>query len=813
MPGYFSPRSWLLALTRHPAWWARGAIVVAVLIAYRNSFDGALVFDDVSSITHNASLKGPWSLARALSPPDDSTVGGRPLANLTFALNYLVGGDTPHGYHLVNLVIHLLAALALFEIVRLTPFRSSPAGSGPVPGSETVAFAAALLWAVHPVLTSSVTYLSQRTECLMGLCYLLTLLGFIHGVRQSSARWLCFSVFVCAAGMAVKEVMVTAPVMVLLYDRIFFAGSWAGVWRERSKYYFGLAATWGVLAGCLTSGLGHHSVGYGLGVPWPTYALTECTAILTYLRLSVWPHPLIADYGALYGDWPEALLPGLGVLLLVTTTLLLLMRRPQLGFVAVWFFVVLAPTSSVVPVATQPIAENRLYLPLMAVAAFAALAIARLSPRKALGVTASLALPLVIGTFLRNECYRSEAALWADTVEKRPQNPRAHNNHAHFLLLSGRLTEAAVHYEGALRISPDYTDAHYNYSNLLLALGRPAEALAHIERFLAARPQSTDGHLNRGRALLLLSRKDEAAAEFERAVLLAPASPGLLAGYATTLLQSGQTAQALEAWVRVLQLTPDDPEARTNHANTLFALGRHAEAADQYAELVRRRPDDATAHNNYANALDELGRRDDALAHYATALRLRPGYPEAHYNYGNALLAASRPAEAADQLGQAARLRPAYAEAHNSWGLALLRQDQPAEAALHFAEAVRLQPANLAAHCNNARALARLQRWPAVIEACQNALRLNADLPRETYLCASAEAELGNLPAAADYYDRALHLKPDFAEAHQGLAVVCFRQGRPAEAVAHLEEALRLNPQYEEARQNLTRLRAYLSKP
>ncbi|MCX6956589.1 MAG: tetratricopeptide repeat protein [Verrucomicrobia bacterium] len=824
--------------------------MIAGLVAYHNSLDGPLILDDASTITANPSIKATWSFGQALSPPDNSTVGGRPLANLTFALNYWLGGESVRGYHLVNLAIHLLAALVLFELVRLTPRAPTPSHVEDPGDSRTLlilATAIALLWSVHPLLTSSVTYISQRTESLMGLCYLFTLFGFVRGVRDASLNWLGFSVFFCAAGMAVKEVMVTAPVIVLLYDRTFFAGSFLDACRLRGRYYLGLCATWVLLAYFLTHGLDQRSVGYGLGVSPSDYALTQCAAVLTYLRLAVWPSPLVFDYGPVFvREWTEVALPGLVLVALLAATVVALVRRPVLGFLAAGFFIPLAPTSSFVPIALQPIAENRVYLPLIAAVALVVLTVHRLASRWTLGICAMAALALTVATMRRNTDYRSEPTLLADTLEKRPQNSRAQFNYANFLADAGRLPEAIPHYEAALRLKPNYPEAHNNYGDALLKLGQPAPALVQFERSLLLRPRSAVTHLNRGSTLLLLGRGDEALAELATAAHLAPANPSIRLAYASGLLQlrrpkdavvqaseglrlapthpklldcyalglfqSGDHSDAFAHWTRALDLWPDDADIRTNYANALFALGRMTEAATHYATLAQRPAATAADHNNYANALDELGRRPEALSHYATAVRLKPDYPEARYNYGNALLAAEKIPEAIEQLASAVQLRPSYAEAHNSLGAALVHQNQITEASVQFARAVQLQPANLAARSNYAGTLIQLRQWTAAIEQCQLALQSKPDLPRETYFCAVAYTELGNLSAAVNYYERALRLAPNFPEARHGLGLVYFRLGRTTEAIAQIEEAVRLNPQYEEARQNLGRLRGASSK-
>lgn len=655
---------------RIPTWAACLALVIAVTAAYANSFSGALVLDDVVTITRNPSIKVPWSWARALSPPEDSTLGGRPLANLTFALDQAVHGGTLGGYHATNLTIHVLSALTLFAVLRLTA-RShsvlSAAGHPTEPLSNEWPLAAALLWAVHPLLTNAVTYISQRTEALMGLCYLLALLGFILGTRANSRGWLAASVAACAAGMAVKEVMVTAPLAILLNDRTFVAGSFAAAWRERRGYYLTLAGTWIVLAALLSGGLAQRSVGYNSGIDWLVYARTECIAVLTYLRLSLWPQPLIFDYGPVFArSWMEAALPAAAILALLVGTVWALVRRPVIGFPAAWFFLTLAPTSSVVPVALQPIAENRTYLPLMAMVVLVVVSLFKLGSRFALVVCAGAAFALGAATAQRNRLFKDETQLLADTLEKRPQNPRAHFNYANFLVQSGQVAAAAEHYETALRITPDYPEAHSNYGNLLSMLDRPAEAMTHHDRAVTLRPREPLRRINRANTLLGLNRADEAFAEFERVLRLElpagvaattrfaygtallrggragearrqfelglqqdPTHAGLLDGLAVTLAQSGELAGALDVWRRTLEIMPANVTYRENYASALLGAGQFDQAVVQFQEILRTAPERARAHFGCAVALLRLGRAVDAKPQIQEALRLQPVFPEA----------------------------------------------------------------------------------------------------------------------------------------------------------------------------------------
>ena len=471
-----------------------------------------------TSIAGNATIR---HLATAVWPPAGATVSGRPVLNLSLAANYAVSGLSVWSYHALNLAIHVLAAWTLFGIVRRTLELRR------LPGAASVAFCCALLWSLHPLLTESVTYVIQRAESLMGLFYLLTLYCFIRGAAAGPAvrrLWYVLSGLACLLGMATKEVMVTAPIVVLLYDRTFVAGSLRGALRQRRGLYAGLAATWALLLVLVLSTRGRAgTAGFASGVPWGSYALSQLPALTHYLRLCVWPRPLVFDYGSALAVRCAAARtgrrPDRGRSLAATAWAMA--RRPSLGFLGFCFFAILAPSSSIVPVATETMAEHRMYLPLIPVVVLAVLAVRRSLGRWALPACLALAAALSWATWQRNEAYLSEEGIWADTVAKRPGNERAQNNLGFLLSKApGRMQEAIDHYEAALRLKPDYAQAHANLASALVARpGRLEDAVAHFEEALRLNPGLTEAHYNLACALETIpGRTGEAVAHYEEAL-------------------------------------------------------------------------------------------------------------------------------------------------------------------------------------------------------------------------------------------------------------------------------------------------------
>jgi Flp pilus assembly protein TadD len=584
---------------RRTPWLAALAIVTVAVIAYANSFSVPFVFDDDEAIVNNPAIRHLWPPHEVLFGGQDGgmTGNGRPVLNLTLAINHALGGKNVRGYHALNLLIHVAAALALFGLVlRTLRQRALVARWGPT--AETAALLAAVLWLAHPLQTESVTYIVQRAESLAGLCCLLTLLFF---VRSADARrpwlWQLASAAACLLGMASKEVMVAAPLLVLLYDRTFVAGSFRAAWRARWRYHLALAATWLPLAWLVvrTGGRGD-SAGFGTAAAvWP-YLLTQCAAIIHYLRLTVWPHPLVLDYGdalvrQLAAVWWQALLVG-GLL---AATGWALVRRPAWGFAGAWFFALLAPSSSFVPIATQTMAEHRMYLALAAPMTLGALALCAGPGRRGRWAGAAVALAFVGLTFARNADYASRLAIWTDTVARRPDNARAHNNLGIELSVAGRHDEAMAHFTEALRQQPDRADARNNLANELLLQGRLPEAIAQFEATLRVKPDDILALGNLGVALLQSGRLAEAAVRYERLLSLDPTDASAQGNLGYILLQAGRAADALPHYRRAAELQPGDAAAEFNLAVALARTGRNAEALAHCEAALRANPELAAA--------------------------------------------------------------------------------------------------------------------------------------------------------------------------------------------------------------------------
>jgi Flp pilus assembly protein TadD len=576
-------------------------VVVVGVLVYSNSLSGPFLFDDQSSILTNPTIRKLASFD-VLAPSTAGVLASRPVVNLSFAVNYAIGGLSVRGYHAGNVGLHIAASLVLFLLVRLAltgpPFRDRF-----LPYADAVATTAALVWMVHPLQTEAVNYVTQRTELLMGLCYLATLYFAIRALRSTTPeRWHLAAIVSCLIGGGSKESIATAPLMVVLYDRLFVFGSWRDALRTRGTLYAGLALSWVEVGVMATSR--RNTAGFDAGVSVWTYLLNQAVMITQYLKLTIWPYDLVLDYGiprsfTLIEVLPQALL----VVVLLMFTFAALVWKPWIGFCCAWVFVTLAPTSSFIPIATEVGAERRMYLPLagIIVAAVASaywFAAKTQIPRlRSIAAVATSVIVVWLGvvTVQRNREYASSSVVLETSVARWPHG-RARFNLAHVLRTEGRRAEAITQLRAAV---PDNPQAQYALASDLYDRGEFAEAIQHARSFTL--------------------RKGVSAPDVVTARNLV----------ALALAQQGHLDSAVAELQAALSNDPENPDLHGNLAFLLLQQRKFERAREHYEAYLARRQGNAVVLTGLGNALGGLGRSSDAMKAYREALAFDPRYTEA----------------------------------------------------------------------------------------------------------------------------------------------------------------------------------------
>lgn len=676
-----------------------GLVVAATWAAYSNSFVGPFLFDDVARIAHDPKIRSAWPPWPILNSTN------RPFAMITFTWNYAAHRYDVTGYHVTNLVIHILAALVLQGIVRRSWLHCYPQKQMQALGLST---AVALIWAVHPLNTQAVSYIVQRLESLMSLFYLLTLYCFL---RAQQSRWQLIwylgSIVCCSIGMGCKEVMVTAPIVVLWFDRSIVAHTWSELARRRWFYYVSLAASWLVLVWAMVHFQGDYRSGALLSVkdvgPW-TYLTNQAAVITHYLQLALLPINQCAYYA-----WPveHSLVKLLPYLVLVgglaLTSLWLSYARPALGFVAMSFFIVLAPTSSIAPIIDLAF-EHRMYLPLTAVVTLVCLLVGRalkvLNPSSdsvplSRMLSANLAVLIAAAalawtTYARNEVYSGAQAFWKDVTIKAPQNVNGWLGLGSAYAEEHDNAEAETCFREALELAPDKARPQATYAGLLITYGQYAEAAELLKKAGESEPNLVEYVINQGLLLSVTGQFAEAQPFLEAGVRSAPDDEELQTNLIVNLCYLRQFDRALEIAQANLRSRPGSARATNDVAACMLANG-DARAAEEYARhATELDPQLARAHATLGMAVSTQSPRD-AIVHLQRACQLEPESYEFLSSLAN-LTMAEDPQAAIVLYKQAVSIKPNDPDAILRLAMAFDATGQPTEAIPLLEEILRLHP-------------------------------------------------------------------------------------------------------------------------
>jgi Flp pilus assembly protein TadD len=633
------------------------ALIVGVTIAaYAPSLRGPFLWDDLSEIADNPAIRMLLPFWRPMFTGGE--LPHRPVPYLTFALNHALGRmlvaaglqtdplDTLP-FHAVNVVIHLLNGWMLYCVVRDLLSRAPPVSPASGAHARTLACLAVSLWLVHPLQSQAVSYIYQRIELLASFSALATLAMFLKAAAASRPLpWLVVATIACGIGMACKEWMVVVPLVVLLADRAFLAPSWREAFARRGGWHAALFATIPLaLVIVAVQRTRYPEAGF---TAWQSflYAVNQPAVILWYLSRLILPLGLSLDHGGVLRTEPfgrDAWLFAPAVLAVAAAAwaAFRLSRGPAASFMILAFLLLLAPTSSVVPV-LDPCVEHRMYLaaaiPITAaVAAVGGRLIATGTSSHILAAGIPLVLVLAMITADRNSVYCSAVEVWQDAALKNGGSSRSLARLGSELSKLDRHAEALHACERAVQRNPSNPVPFAALAAALLNAERPADAAAVCQAGLAAAASTaafTDpvrDRLSMYRGIALDRLGDpEAEPLLREAVARRPDSLVAREHLARCLAQKSPRESAA-LWASLLAATPGD-------GYLLFHLGSAVARFDpgQAAKILRAAvaadPENADACNNLGGVLLALGRRDDAVRAFESCLRIDPTHQQAAAN-------------------------------------------------------------------------------------------------------------------------------------------------------------------------------------
>jgi tetratricopeptide (TPR) repeat protein len=688
------------------------------------------VWDDDDYVTENPLIVAPDGLYRIWFSKEQ-TSQYFPLVYTTFRIEHRLWGFNPSGYHITNILLHIINSLLLWRLLsRLN-----------VPG----AWFAAAIFALHPVQVESVAWITERKNVLMTLFFFLSLLAWVRFIDKPEIRlWRFYflSLGLYALALFSKTTACTIPAALVLILWIKRIPIDKRRWLQIAPYL-----VLGLAMGTFIVWWEHHHQGTGrlnLGLNPAERLLLAARALWFYIGRLIWPAKLTFSYPKWDISWTQPV----QYLWLIAWLIVgwgMWRWRERLGrpFIAgvVFFVATLSPLLGFISLYTfryTYVADHYQYVASIGLITIAVASGCRAAAKIRLLPAVAPIILAAYGILTWQQChvYRNVESLWRDTIAKNPNSWIAHNNLGSAIQLEGRLDEAAEQYIESLRLNPEFYEAHANLGTILAQRGKFGEAIKCFRE----------------------------AIRFELGYAEAYCGIGII------LEVQGRIDEAIEHYRMAVKIKPSYAQAHYNLANVLKLQGKLDEAISHYLKAVEIKPSYAQAHYNLANVLKLQGKLDEAISHYLKAVEIKPNSDKMLFNLAVALGLKGKSDEAISHFRQALRLNPNYAEAHYNIGIALESQGKPGEAIEHYRKAIEIEPNYTEAHYNLGNTLKNEGKFDGAAEQYQQVLQIKPDYVEAHNNLGNILSAQGKLDAAANHFRKALESKPDSAEISNNLA-------------------------------------------
>lgn len=677
---------------------AVGLMIVLAIASYRHVLDYEFMFDDQANIVANHAIRLTEIDAEGLKrAATESHAKRRPVANVSFALNhylcfrFLGAGHeyTVSWFRLTNIVIHVITGLLVYLFTYLTMHvigtrpgrndaekRPRKLSDRQRKSAQFVALIAGGLWFANPIQTQAVTYVVQRMTSMATMFYMAAFCCYVLArMSTRGGRWGWWVGGVIGFGLAVftKEIALTLPVIILLYEWYFFRGSDPKWLKQALKFspILVVLVVIGVIVGFGTDPLNGLEGAYRHRdfTMWER-VMTEWRIVVLYLSLFLLPLPSRLNFThepsvstTLFAPFTTTL-SLLFLLGMVVAGIYLHRRQSVLSFGIFWFLLNLVLESSVIGL--ELVFEHRVYLPSVGIAIAVAYAWHRWgSKHNAIryAVPVIVVFLLAMGTYSRNLVWKSKGAMWEDCVLKSPHSPRANCNIGAHLLQIGKLDPAMRYLGDALKLDPEMEDIHINFGALYIFQKKYKKAEYHLKETIRLQPDSLNAYTNLGVLYTRTNEYEKAAESYRKAVDINPFEPGPLTDWGRVLALQGRRDEAIEKHRQALEKNASHVPAYIRLGNIYLAAGELDEAIQNFTTATKLAPDDSTSFNNLGAAYMRNKQYSGAIANYKKAIALRPDYVKAHTNLANVYSVEKQPSNALAAYENALRYAPNHFDA------------------------------------------------------------------------------------------------------------------------------------------------------
>lgn len=718
-------------------------LILISMIAYFNSLKGSFQFDDIPLI------KSDWLVDTDafFNHPRSGNIGNRPVLYWSFALNNQLARHQVFGFHLINLSLHIgVTLLVFFTIWRTTHLHNDLKSSWAFP------LTTALLFALHPLNTDSVSYISSRSSILATFFYLLTLYTFLNLFcpkkniqlikRGAVSLLVLLGIYLC---VATKLIGATLPIILIVWYWSFIGRKQFPNFHQKAMNNKSLAIGFGmasfILIGVILFGDSWIYIPLDQGLELfgrLPYLLVQLKVIVFYyLKLFLFPFNLNVDNGfAFSSPMTDFTIIFSGLVLLTIILAVLKWKNVWIITGAIWFFITLAPTSSFIPLNDLAV-EHRMYLPMsLGLSLIAGMGIKTIPKLWRLRLLLVLLASFAITTATRNTDWISEISLWKDSARKNPFSPRPHNNLGKAYFEKGNLAQASYHLEKSVANIPGFVANQYNIQdpeNFLgrrsLITGKDIGNKLESPGSLKIMGELVEPHYNLASVYLDQERLDEAEQEYLKTLALRPGHISSRIGLSSVYNKKGLYGQA----IKTLELIITENVSNAN------------------ISLVRL---------NLGELYGKTGQIENAITEWEAALKIDSSLQPAHFNLGTAYMMKG----------------------------ALNRAEEA------FKYCLKLNSRHEPALFNLAKVYQKKKKWMESTRQFKNFLAISGPNP-------SAYAQIGfnfnqqaDLSNALEFLEKSILLQPNNFNTHISLAETLSNLGQIKKAREHLQTALKINP-------------------
>jgi len=698
-------------------------IAILGVIAYGNSLDGKFILDDSHNVEDNPLIRSWSNLPKVFNINIRMDTGEkrrfyRPLQSVTYMIDYSLWGLNVRGYHVVNVLLHILVVLAIYWLINIL-FRD-----------KLLSLLTSILFIVHPIHTETVAYISDRSELLVAL---FVLLCFIFYIKQFNSKRISIYILMLVSfvlALASKENSLILPALLLLYHYTF---------KKKIKLNAFIPLLLIVLVYIVLRLEGLKSTASKISSATTVFQRIPgfFVAITNYIRVLLLPFNLHMGYGKKVFNFthPQAIAGIILTILLLLYAIKVKKSKGVVFFSIAWFFLALLPVSNLYPIAFY-MADHFLYLPSIGFFLLLATGLSYLCKIKKLrvfGIIFILSLLTFYSclTIRQNEYWRDPLAFYQRTLSYDPDSAWVLNNLGNAYNDAGDKEEAIELYNKAIENDPAHIEAYNNLADLYYELDRKEEAVELYKKAIEIEPDDVEAYNNLGSAYYSMGKAEEAIELYKKAIEIAPDNAEAYNNLGATYYDMGKLKEAIELYKKAIEKNPYYVGAYSNLGVIYYGRGNKEEAIALYRKAIKIDPKIVEAYNNLANAYNDAGNKKEAIELHKKAIEINPDYQDSYYNLGVVYESMGKDQEAIELYQKAIEIDPNYAKAYNNLGSLYYQRGSEDEAVELYKKAIEADPDYARAYDNLSVVYFHQKQYKLAIEYSEKAKELgftNIDL-------------------------------------------------------------------------------------